>query len=217
MILFTPYLPGLRLYGVVEKQFSIRSASMFQTQPSSSPLPPRLSDAHATRNVGCLASLIEEAAMREGVLLPPPSRPPLWITADGSDPPTADAMTVNSTADLGNHGNETKTDEDGTRVVLPSGASMPYDVMIGISMGRLFKSERHGKVFGLRGTKSTPKAGGKSFGDGDGAGRGRRRAQEDAEDGGEEVSEKAGGGGDETGAVAGDSAWNSSAAINGTG
>lgn len=168
---------------------------------------------------GCLPLLIEEAAAREGLLLPPASgggpssRAPLWVSVDGSDPPTpnVDAISVNSTtsdggvADLSsprdgtngtstskNSANETDTVNDGSRIMLPSGASIPYDVMIGISIGGFRKSSRGGKKeWALRGAGAKPVANDNKDQRGTGShlGGGRRagrRAGEERGDGEEE-------------------------------
>lgn len=108
---------------------------------------------------------------------------------DGSDPPAGytGVVAVNSTtsnggvADLSPRSNATNSDEagaeDDTRVVLPSGASMPYDVLIGISIGGFRKpASGGGKEWGLRGSRKST-----SNTDGTEGGEGIRRRTEEGE------------------------------------
>lgn len=152
---------------------------------------------------GCLGPLLEEAARREGVLIEPSA-----VRADGK---RIGAITANDTVvgtieipesegviDPGAEGDGEGLDGDGeegdesreeeeeeelhpTKIKLPSGAMIPYDVLIGVSIGSGGKGKR--RWWGLRGAAN----------DGDGrklaAGNGHHGGSQNADDiGGERAN-----------------------------
>lgn len=190
---------------------------------------------------GCLGELLEEAARAEGALIPASSSSGGNVRSDGRtigsitanntkgtvevsddgaiiDPGREEGTVIGDAAGEG-EGDSRKEDEedDGdnhpARIRMPSGAWMPYDVMIGVSIGGGHGSSGR-RFWGLRGSGDA--GDGRKLADGDGGGEGGENS-EGSEDGGgveEEVGEADGGG---VGAAAAGLGGNSSEmAANGT-
>eukprot|EP00752_Nemacystus_decipiens_P010525 g9373.t1 len=196
-------------------------------------------------NPGCLAPLLEEAALRERVLIPADPTP-LPKTFAGTVTANNTVGEINTSAgavivDTGNGnggGDNKKNDEDEdenhpTKILLPSGSWLPYDVMIGVSIGGQGGGGSR-RWWGLRGAAVDGKQG--QGGDGKGA-HGRRTEDHEGgsvegygaeEEDKEEEEEGESGGGEESGADTGAGAApaaaktgrdnsTSTGAVNGTG
>lgn len=130
--------------------------------------------------------MLEAAALREGVLIPPDPSPSAsaggftgTVTANntlGEIDASPGGVIVPPSGAAGEHEDE-EDENHPTKIQLPSGNWIPYDVMIGVSIGdgSVNPRGRH-RWWGLRGAKND----GKRVDKGDGSG-GRRKTAEDGE------------------------------------
>ena len=175
---------------------------------------------------GCLGALLEEAARVEGVLIPAEvlrsdgktigsitannTKGTIEISDDGAiiDPGRGEG-TANGEAsgEEGDSQEEDDEDKHPTRIKLPSGAWMPYDIMVGVSIGN-GRGNAGRRFWGLRG--SADAGNGRRLADGDGGG------EEGGEEGGEVEDEVRGAGGDAEAAAISLGGNGSVATVNGT-